>query len=276
MKFDGDYREQVTLKNGRKVLLRLLRPSDKPQLASGFSKLSDEGRYRRFLSHKNKLSEAELDYLTKLDQQSHFALGAVALVGDDSTEESIKDSSKDSSEGEGLGVARFICIAETPTIADSAITVADGAQGVGLGTLLYRRLVEAALERGVSRFRGEVLANNEAMLRITRGISSSAVSRVAGGVAIVEFDLAPSEEIETPTEPPPGIEYLRMAAENLATVPTFLAWRTGLTDVIEAIETTLDQASPAKRAATNEPSEATARATVPDSSTDADGDETDP
>ncbi len=172
MRFNADYREQLTLKDGRQTVIRLLRPEDRPKLAAGFANLSEDGRYRRFLSPKTKLTEAELDYLTNLDQQTHFAIGALSV-----------------NPSEGIGVARFIVDPNDPTIADPAITVLDKAQGIGLGTALFTRLTEAAIERGIQRFRGQILATNEAMMAIMHGMSTDASTTVKGGVASVEFAL---------------------------------------------------------------------------------------
>ena len=213
MRFDGDYRERATLKDGRGVIIRLLRPADKSRLASGFNKLSEEGRYRRFLSAKTKLTGAELDYLTDVDQHTHFALGAVAATAS-------------GEEGEGLGVARFIVVNEPGEVADSAITVVDDAQGIGLGTLLFRRLAEAAVERGVRRFRGEVLATNEAMLKITSAISPTSTPTVSGGIAMVEFELPGATAKGPPdTSTSQQRELLRAFADGAAAIREFLAWR---------------------------------------------------
>src|SRR5207244_92171 len=109
----------------------------------GFAGLSAESRYRRFFSAKDRLSEAELRYLTEVDGVDHFALGALH-------------------DGEGAGVARFVRLRDRPDTAEAAIVVVDERQGCGLGRLLLTRLTEAARERGITRFRSDVLARNQA------------------------------------------------------------------------------------------------------------------
>src|SRR6266568_8681079 len=76
-RFDGRYRETALLRDGSRVVLRLVRPDDKALLRRGFERLSPESRYRRFMSAKSQLTDAELAYLTEVDGWSHFALGAV-------------------------------------------------------------------------------------------------------------------------------------------------------------------------------------------------------
>ncbi len=180
MLFDGDQTEEVTLSDGTRVLLRAIRPDDKPLLQRGMARLSPQSRYRRFMYSRGELSDAELAYLTEVDGIDHFAFGA--LLGD-----------------EGVAVARFIRVAPGSDTAEAAIAVVDEQQGKGLGRMLLERLVAAARERGVTRFRGEVLADNAPMMSLLREASSS-VNEVPGdpGVVVADVELA-----GLPLEPPP-------------------------------------------------------------------------
>jgi hypothetical protein len=81
---------RVRLRDGSAVLIRPVRSSDAPLLAAGFARLSARSRWMRFLTVKNKLSPAELRYLTDIDHHDHEALGA------------------QSRDGRGVGVARYI------------------------------------------------------------------------------------------------------------------------------------------------------------------------
>src|SRR5215813_10393760 len=141
-RFDADYREKVVLKGGTEVVLRLVRPDDKPLFVAGFARLSPESRYFRFFTGKDHLTDAELRYLTELDGENHLAIGA---LGPD---------------GQGAGVARFIRLAQEPEVAELAVTVVDSMQRKGLGRILSERLMAAARERGVKRLRAEILAEN--------------------------------------------------------------------------------------------------------------------
>src|SRR6476469_1483205 len=83
------------------VEIRPIEPDDRDALARGFDRLSERSRYRRFLSPRGPLSEAELSYLTEVDHRDHEALVAV-----------------DPETNEGVGVARFIRSAEDPALAE--------------------------------------------------------------------------------------------------------------------------------------------------------------
>lgn len=91
--FAADYVEHVTLRDGLPVILRLVTPDDKELLRRGFDNWSAESRYARFFVPKLRLSDDELTYLCDVDQENHFALGAIR-EGD--------------GEPRGLGIARFI------------------------------------------------------------------------------------------------------------------------------------------------------------------------
>jgi GNAT superfamily N-acetyltransferase len=185
MHFDRDYVERATLRDGTEVVLRLIRPEDKELLHRGFKQLSDESRYRRFFAVKHDLTPQELRYLTEVDGVRHFALGAVSADGHD-----------------GIGVARFIQLDGEPGVAEAAIAVADAHQGKGLGSLLFQRLVAAASERGVARFRCEVLGSNKGMADLVLALSPEVSVQVSAGVSSMEFAV-PRLAPEHPAHQPP-------------------------------------------------------------------------
>jgi GNAT superfamily N-acetyltransferase len=172
--FDERYVETARLSDGMVVQLRLVRPEDRTLILAAWERLSPESRYRRFLSSKTRLTDAELKYFTEVDGINHFAMGAVRT--------------KETGE-EGLGIARFIRLHERPNVAEPAIAVADDTQGKGLGRLLLSRLVAAARERGVQRFACDVLAENTAMRGLLARISPAVVEHKDGEIVSVELPL---------------------------------------------------------------------------------------
>ncbi len=131
MQYTADYQEEVTLADGLRLRIRLVRPSDKLLLERGFQRLSPTSRYRRFLTARNHLTEAELRYLTECDGIDHVAIGAVTCADGDGEEQ-------------GVGIARFIRNRERPDTAEAAVAVVDEYQHRGIGHLLLSRLIEAA------------------------------------------------------------------------------------------------------------------------------------
>lgn len=203
--FTPDYVERAVLRDGTTVVLRLVVPEDRVLLKTGFEKLSPESRYARFLVPKPHLTDEELRYLTEVDQEDHFALGAV-LEGGDGHGAPV-----------GVGIARFIRLPGLHATAEAAIAVADEMQGRGLGRLLFLRLCAAAAERGIEHFRCEVLGSNTSMRTMIEKISPIRTIEVGGGVMSIDMLLPNVTPTEPPDGPPPeGAMYrlFRAAAEN--------------------------------------------------------------
>jgi len=183
--FSLDYVERHTLRDGTPISIRLVRHDDKELLRRGFDQLSPASRYTRFLAPKAALTEDELRYLVEIDQENHFAIGALREPDDGGA-------------AIGLGVARFIRLPDAHNTAEAAITILDEAQHQGLGTLLFLRLVAAAAERGIQRFRCEVLTGNAGMTALIAQIDPDRTVQTGEGVMSIELVLPTI----TPTQPP--------------------------------------------------------------------------
>jgi GNAT superfamily N-acetyltransferase len=135
------------LTDGRRVTVRMIRPEDAGALREAFNRLSPEARYRRFFSNMANLSDAQVRYLTNVDGENHVALVAIWQT-------------PDLKEERGVGVARFIRLANDPTAAEAAIVVADEMRRCGLGRILLTELSRIAREKGIHKFCGEVQSSN--------------------------------------------------------------------------------------------------------------------
>jgi GNAT superfamily N-acetyltransferase len=169
---------EVTLRDGTRALLRPIRPEDKTRLQEGVRRLSPESRYRRFHAALDRLTDAQLADLTEIDYEDHMAWVAVTLEPD----------------GRGMGVARYIRLAEDPTIAEVAVTVADEYQGRGLGSLLLLVLSRSAIEHGIRTFRNYVLADNVAMLAALSDLGATSTLDEGYGVHRVDMPLPDDPE----------------------------------------------------------------------------------
>jgi len=153
---------------------RPIQPSDKAALASGLDRLSERSVYRRFLSPKPSFSAAELRYLTEVDGHDHLA-----LVIDDPDQP-----------GEVIAVGRWVRLADEPTTAEIAITVADCWQRRGIGSLLARALGEEARSHGIRRFTATISAENAPALRLLEKAADRLELRRAGALDDALVDLA--------------------------------------------------------------------------------------
>jgi GNAT superfamily N-acetyltransferase len=142
----------VTLEQA--VLLRPIRRSDAGQLLAIFDGMGTQSRLLRFLTPKPRLLPHELRYFTEVDHHDHEAIVAVGLR-----------------DRRGLGVARFVRLADDPESADVAVAVVDAWHRRGLGRALLSQLSERAREEGIRRFVATVSARNVAVAGLLQGAS---------------------------------------------------------------------------------------------------------
>ena len=171
-----DARHEHQLRDGSKVRLRFIGPADRDRLAAGFAKLSPESRYLRFFSAMPRLPEDVLQRLLNTDGHDHVAIGALSV-------------GEDGKSGEGIGVARFFRLKDAPDTAEAAVAVIDEKQGLGLGGLLMRALVEEATERGVRRFRASTLRDNPGAIALLQSLHGRTTVRADGEVLTHDIEL---------------------------------------------------------------------------------------
>jgi GNAT superfamily N-acetyltransferase len=164
--------ELVDLPDGSEVLVRPVRPDDKPLFAAAWEAFGETSRYRRFLVPKDHLSADDLEYLTEVDHVDHEAIGAV-----------------EPRTGKGLGVARYIRDQARPRAAEAAVAVVDEWQGRGLGGLLLRRLTERAAANGITTFTASLLTENRSMLHLFERLGRVHVRDLGGGTMEIDVEL---------------------------------------------------------------------------------------
>lgn len=145
------WHEELRLRNGRKVLIRPIRPDDAGPLRAAFPLLQPEEVRQRFLHAMTELTPGMADRLTRPDPRTEFALVAAeplppgdALVG---------------------AVARTAIDAGTRD-AEFAILVSHYIAGMGLGRHMMQRLVRWAKGKRLDRLYGDVLEYNSPMLAL--------------------------------------------------------------------------------------------------------------
>ena len=143
-----------SLRDGRIVNIRAMRPSDEAALLRAFGQLSPDARYMRFM---RVVGEPNIERLRKvLASLPESGLGIVATVG----------------ETDVVGSATFL-IGNDPTSCEFATTVVGEYGGQGLGRALMTALIAAAKQRGLHEMEGFVLAKNTSMLRLATRIGFS-------------------------------------------------------------------------------------------------------
>jgi acetyltransferase len=147
-------------------MLRPIEPEDEPALRAAVAALSPESRYARFRS-LGSLSDAQWRYLTRVDGRDHVALVAVT------------------SEGDIVGVARFVRQGPGARSAEIAFTVADAYQRKGLGHTMLCALLPMARARGVDMFVAYTAASNLGIVRLFSAHGGRRVSTEQGESTLV-------------------------------------------------------------------------------------------
>ena len=165
---------RVTLRDGRSVTLREIRPDDADAMGAAFERLSAEARYSRFMSVV-KLTPAMVERAVRPLGDRERALVAIAGEG---------------TNGTIVGGARYVR-GQDGEACEFAVTITDDWRGAGLASGMMRVLIRDACTRGLKRMEGYVLAANRPMLDLARRLDFEVGASDEGPlVKLVRLDLA--------------------------------------------------------------------------------------
>ncbi|MEM8485350.1 MAG: GNAT family N-acetyltransferase [Bacteroidota bacterium] len=160
-----------TLPDGLEVTIRSVTPDDREHFPAGMRALSARSRYHRFNTYRNNLTEAQIRYLTEIDQVNHVAL-CVSCTTD--------------AEEIGIGVGRFVRQPANKQQAELALTVIDAYQKQGVGTLLMAALCRLASAQNISTFTLRIHANRFALIKRLAALDARVVAHQQG---VLEMEL---------------------------------------------------------------------------------------
>jgi acetyltransferase len=170
--------EVVTTRDGKRVLLRPIRPEDEPNHHVLISRMTREDLRFRFFTVVGEVPHSQMARLTQIDYVREMAF--VAVPAEDPGRET-------------LGVVRTVADADNDT-AEYAVLVRSDLKGTGLGRLLMQKMIRYCRAAGVRRIVGEVLSENLPMLRLAEELGFKRMRFVEGDVIEVALELRP----ETP------------------------------------------------------------------------------
>jgi len=145
------------LPNGTDMVIRPIRPEDAEIEQEFVRNLSEQSKYFRFMQSLAELSPQMLTSFTQIDYNREMAL--IAVVEQDGKETQI-------------GVARYI-INPDGRSCEFAIVISDKWQRQGLAHLLMRHLIDTARSHGLQTMEGDILRNNNEMLRLVTKLGFS-------------------------------------------------------------------------------------------------------
>jgi RimJ/RimL family protein N-acetyltransferase len=162
----------VRLKNGETLRIRPIRPDDEPRLVVLYDRLSRRTAYQRFFTVMRRLPSDWVHYFANVDYRRRLA-----LVAERETVAGL----------EIVGVGRYEP-SDEETTGEVAFVLEDGYQGQGLGAVLLDAVVRAGTERGLTRFRAFVLAENRRMLSLLAHHMRIIESKTEQGETTVLFE----------------------------------------------------------------------------------------
>jgi acyl-CoA synthetase (NDP forming)/RimJ/RimL family protein N-acetyltransferase len=167
--YPAHWEADAVLGDGGTVHLRPITPDDAELLREFHSRLSPETVYNRFFTMVRTLSARDVERFTTVDHDDRVAV--VALL-----------------QGRIVGVCRYDRAPGAPD-AEVAVVVEDAHQGRGLGPLLLEHLTAAARQRGVERFRADVLPSNRKMLNVFRSAGFEIDRELADGYVELSYPI---------------------------------------------------------------------------------------
>lgn len=140
--------------DGAYLTIRPLRADDVERNKQFVNLLSDDSRHLRFFRRFRSVSPELLARMMDIDYHKNMAVAATI----------------DGEHGEQfIGVASY-SVTEREEVADFAVAVLDAWQKRGIATVLVSALMNFGLDRGFKTFSGDVLPENEGMLKLARGL----------------------------------------------------------------------------------------------------------
>ncbi|MDE2371983.1 MAG: GNAT family N-acetyltransferase [Burkholderiales bacterium] len=159
----------LALRGDREVLLRPATASDAAGIRALFHSLSDRDVYTRFFRKLRGLSDADAQRLCNLNFETE--VGFVAASGP---------------REDPLIVGHGCYFIDPSTnLAETAFIVSPDWQGCGLGTALQRHMMKDAARRRVRGFVAEIMASNDAMIRLAKAGSASVSTEHLGSTVRV-------------------------------------------------------------------------------------------
>lgn len=163
-----------TLKNGRKVLIRPIRPEDEPNHHVFISKLTPEDIRFRFFGLVKELPHSQMARLTQIDYDRDMAFIAIG-----------KD---EHNQDETLGVVRIVATRDN-TISEFSIVVRSDLKSTGLAQELMKKMIAYCKSRETKKLVGQVLKENSRMIHFVEHLGFKITGHPEPGVVEVTLPL---------------------------------------------------------------------------------------
>ncbi|MCD6470832.1 GNAT family N-acetyltransferase [Candidatus Bathyarchaeota archaeon] len=173
VEYPEELKRYVTLKDGSRVLLRPIMPSDVTLKQHFFYALSKESIKRRYLGSLNLMPLRRIWPYVVVDYVNEMSIVGTIMENENETI---------------IAMGSYSRIPNTET-AEVSLVVRDDWQNKGLGTILFNYLAEIARKRGIKSFTAWILLENTRMMHILRKSGYPIRYRIEGNLYYVTIDL---------------------------------------------------------------------------------------
>ncbi len=174
--YPAEQESPFTMKTGRKVLIRPIRPEDEPNHHIFISKLTPEDIRFRFFGMVKGLPHSQMARLTQIDYDRDMAFIA---IGQD-----------EKHEDETLGVVRVVATRDN-SIAEFSIVVRSDLKSTGLAKELMKKMITYCKARQTKRLVGQVLRENSRMIHFVERLGFKRTGAPEPNVVEVTLELNP-------------------------------------------------------------------------------------
>jgi RimJ/RimL family protein N-acetyltransferase len=136
------------------VTVRPARPTDARRIQEHFYALDKEDVVSRFFHEKERFEHNEMEELSQIDYIKNFTM--IAVVGEPGFEKVV-------------AVGEYLLDSST-NVAEVAFSVSRQYQKMGLGTILIKKIVEAARENGIAGIMAFTDSENKAMIKLFKSL----------------------------------------------------------------------------------------------------------
>lgn len=154
--YPSQYVSSWVMKNGTEVTLRPIRPEDEPLMVKFHETLSDRSVYLRYFYS-----------LSLSSRVAHDRLVRICFVDYDREMAIVADCRDATGQHRILGVGRLVK-SHAKNEGEVAVLISDECQNQGLGTELFRRVIEVARDEKLARVDAEILPDNLPMKKIAK------------------------------------------------------------------------------------------------------------
>ncbi|MCP4678643.1 MAG: GNAT family N-acetyltransferase [Deltaproteobacteria bacterium] len=167
-----DLKTSTLLKDGTKVSVRPVHPTEEQKMKEFLYALSKKSVYFRFMSNLKRFSHQQVKNFVYIDHRSEVSV--VATVPDADGEEFI-------------GTGGYF-LNPTTNRAETAFAVRDDWHNRGIGSFLLMHLVQIARRNGIAGFTAEVLRANKGMLYVLEKSGCTVHTRPEGDVFVLDIE----------------------------------------------------------------------------------------